>query len=69
MKKRKYYYICECVNGVFRMTTYQYAEDHWDAEKMAEDQYFERFDNYPVDVKSWKSTKKECDNIFNLEYS
>lgn len=67
MKKRKYYYLCECSNGINRMTTFQYAENHWEAEKLAEDEYYEKFLSYPVDVESKKSTKAERDYYYDFD--
>lgn len=66
MKKRKYYYIVECSNGVNRLGTFQYASNQWEAEKQAEEEYFKKFLAYPVDVVSRKSTKLECNNLFNV---
>ena len=65
MKKRKYYYIVECRNGINGISTFEYAENHWEAEKLAEEEYFKKYLAYPVDVSSRKSTKTECDNIFD----
>lgn len=66
MKKRKYYYIVECSNGINSLSTFKYAKNHWEAEELAATEYFEKFLAYPVDVESRKSTKTECDNIFNF---
>lgn len=64
MKKRKYYYIVECSNGVNRISTFKYAENHWEAEKLAEEEYFKEFLANPVNVESRKSTKTECYDFF-----
>ena len=66
MKKRKYYFIVECGNGVNRLSTFKYASNHFEAEKQAEEEYFKMFLAYPVDVESRKSTKTECYNLFNV---
>lgn len=64
MKKRMYYYIVECSNGVNRLSTYIKAQNHWDAEKEAESKYFDMYLENPTSVESRKSTKIECENLF-----
>ena len=64
MKERKYYYIVECSNGINRMSTYQRAKNHLEAEEMAGKEYFKKFLALPVNVESRKSTKTECDIMF-----
>ena len=64
MKERKYYYIVECSNGINRMSTYQRAKNHWEAEELAGKEYFMKFLAWPADVESRKSTKTECDYLF-----
>lgn len=49
------------------MTTFQYAENHLEAEKLAEDEYYEKFLAYPVDVESKKSTKAERDYYYDFD--
>ena len=66
MKKRKYYYIVECRNGVNVLSTFKYASNHWDAEYQAEEEYFKMFLSRSVNVESRKSTKTECYNLFNV---
>ena len=65
MKNRKYYYIVECSNGINRMDTFQYAKNHWEAEGLAEKEYFKKFLALPTNVESRKSTKIECENIYD----
>ena len=64
MKKRTYYYIVECSNGINRLSDYVKAQNHWDAENQVEKKYFDKYQEYPTCVESRKSTKTECKNLF-----
>lgn len=63
MANRKYYYIVRCENGINNTETVEYAANHWDAEKQAQETYFGKYQSYPVEVTSRKITKGEADNI------
>ena len=54
MKERKYYYIVECSNGINRMSTFQRAKNHWEAEELAGKEYFKKYLALPVNVESRK---------------
>ena len=43
------------------MSTIQRAKNHWEAEKLAGKEYFNKYLALPVNVESRKSTKTECD--------
>lgn len=62
-RARKYYYIVRCENGIQYTETVEYASNHWDAEKQAEEAYFEQYQQGPVEVSSRKITKTEANNI------
>ena len=47
------------------MSTAQRAKNQWEAEEQAEKEYFKKFLALPGNVESRKSTKTECDNIFD----
>ena len=47
------------------MSTFQRAKNHWEAEELAGKEYFMKFLAWPDNVESRKSTKTECDNIFD----
>ena len=47
------------------MSTFQRAKNHWEAEELAGKEYSKKFLAFPVNVESRKSTKTECDNIFD----
>ena len=64
MKKRKYFYIVECSNGINRLSTYVKAQNQWEAEKLVEGKFFGKYKEYPTNVESRKSTKIECENLF-----
>lgn len=64
MRERKYYYLVECENGINRTETIEYAKNHWEAEKQAQDVYFKKYQAYPVEVTSRKSSKAEAEALF-----
>lgn len=65
MRNRKYYYLVECANGINRNVTVEYAKNHYEAEKQAEDAYLREYQAYPVEVSSRKSSKAEAEALFS----
>ena len=66
MNKKMYYYIVECSNGINRISTFKRAANHWEAESLVEAEFFNKYLASPTDVESRKSTKTECQNLFNV---
>lgn len=67
MNKRKYYYIVDSNDGVNRRTTFEYAENKFEAEKKARKNHLKLFGSHPFDVESFKLTKQICCNLFGKD--
>ena len=63
MKRRKYYYIVRCQNGINCTETVEYAENHYVAEGHGMKAYYVYYQAYPLDVSSRKITRRAADNI------
>ena len=63
MKEKNNIYVVGCVNGDIRVSIYERANNHWDAEKQAERKFYEKYKKNPTFMKSRKCTKVECKNL------
>ena len=64
MKEKNNMYVVGFVCGDNRVSVYEKAKNHWDAEKKAERTFFEKYNKHPTSLKSRKCTKKEIEILF-----